>query len=175
MELASSVNFILGILSILAEVTVVFLAGSWLFGWSVPEVIHKHKLQIAFAVILFAALGSLVYSEILGYEPCKLCWIQRIFIYPQVLVLGLALWGRHKGNRALLDLSLLMSVIGAVVALYHYLLQLGFVPEGFCAASSGAVSCAERFVMQFGYITIPLMSLSTFLLVTLLLLEKRKE
>src|SRR3989344_3894965 len=174
MELASSVNFVLGILSIIAEIVVAYLAGSWLFGWEVPEVIHRHRLQIAFAVVLSAVLGSLVYSEILGYEPCKLCWIQRIFIYPQVLVLGLALWGRHKGNRALLDISLLMSVIGGIIALYHYLLQLGLVPEGFCASTSGAVSCAERFVLQFGYITIPLMSLSTFLLVALLLLEKRK-
>lgn len=175
MEFAPSVNFILGASSILAELLVVFLVGSWLFGWKIPESIRKNRLLLAFAVVLLATLGSLTYSEIIGYEPCKLCWIQRIFMYPQVLVLGLSLWGRHKGSRALLDLSFVMSIVGGMVALYHYLMQLGIVPEGSCAAIGYSVSCAERFVMQFGYITIPMMALSAFFLVTMLLFEKRKE
>src|SRR3989338_2054283 len=125
--------------------------------------------------VLLATLGSLTYSEVLGYAPCKLCWIQRIFMYPQVLILGLALFGKHKGSRALVDTSLVLSAIGAVVALYHYLMQLGIIPEGSCAAIGYSVSCAERFVLQFGYITIPLMAFSAYLLVTFALLLKRKE
>jgi disulfide bond formation protein DsbB len=169
MELAPSINFVFGVLAIIADVAVVCFVGSWLFGFKIPEVILKRGLFIAFVAALLATLGSLTYSEILGYAPCKLCWIQRIFMYPQVLVLGLALWGKHKENRALLDLSLLMSIIGGVAALYHYLMQLGFIPEGSCAAIGYSASCAERFVLQFGYITIPFMALSAFALIALAL------
>ena len=163
--MASSLNLILGILTIIAQVAVVALVFSWLFGAKIPENIRVYAIAIAFAAALIATLGSLTYSEILGYDPCKLCWIQRIFMYPQVLVLGLALWGKHKESKALLDTSLTMSIIGALVALYHYLMQLGIVPEGSCAAVGFSVSCAQRFVMQFGYITIPLMAFSAFLLI----------
>src|SRR3989338_7653646 len=148
--MASSLNLILGILTIIAQVAVVALVFSWLFGAKIPENIRVYAIAIAFAAALIATLGSLTYSEILGYDPCKLCWIQRIFMYPQVLVLGLALWGKHKESKALLDTSLTMSIIGALVALYHYLMQLGIVPEGSCAAVGYSVSCAQRFVMQFG-------------------------
>lgn len=165
MTFPEGVNFILGILSIVAEITVVWLVFSWLFGLKVPQFIRTHALPLAFTTALIAMFGSLTYSEILGYEPCKLCWIQRILMYPQVLILGCALWGRHKGVRALLDTSLVLSTVGAVVALYHYLMQLGVISEGSCAAVGYSVSCAQRFVMQFGYITIPLMAFSAFLLI----------
>lgn len=163
--MADSVNFILGLLSISAQLLVVWLVLAWLFGFKVPEMIRTHALPLAFTVALFATLGSLTYSEILGYEPCKLCWFQRIFMYPQALILGLALWGKHKGSKALLDTSLILSMIGAAVAFYHYLMQLGIVPEGSCGAVGYSVSCAQRFVMTFGYITIPMMALSAFLLI----------
>ncbi len=167
MTLAEAINFILGILSVVAQVGILWLLAVWLFDLKMPRIIRIHALPLAFTAALIATLGSLTYSEILGYEPCKLCWIQRILMYPQVLILGLALWGRHKGVRALLDSSLVLSGVGAVVALYHYLMQLGIVPEGSCAAVGYSVSCAKVFVMTFGYITIPLMALSAFLLIIL--------
>ena len=173
--MAQSVNFIFGFLTILAHVMVLWLVFSWLFEFKLPKFIAANALMLAFAAVLLATLGGLTYSEVLGYAPCKLCWIQRIFMYPQVLILGLALFGKHKGSRALVDTSLVLSAIGAVVALYHYLMQLGIIPEGSCAAIGYSVSCAERFVLQFGYITIPLMAFSAFLLVTFALLLKRKE
>ena len=132
--MANTLNFIFGLLAIVAQLAVIWLLLSWLFGWKSPEFARSHALLLAFATALIATLGSLTYSEILGYEPCKLCWIQRIFMYPQALILGLAIWGKHKGVNALLDVSLVLSVIGALVAADHYLMQLGIVPEGSCAA-----------------------------------------
>ena len=173
--MASSVNLIFSILSIIAQAAVVWLLVSWLFGLKMPAIIRIHAISLAFTAALLATLGSLTYSEILGYEPCKLCWFQRIFMYPQVLILGFALWGKHKGSRALLDTSLALSIIGAAVALYHYLMQLGIVSEGSCAAVGYSVSCAERFVMQFGYITIPFMALSAFLFIAFLIFQKKRE
>jgi disulfide bond formation protein DsbB len=165
--MANSVNTLFSVLTILSQLVILWLLFAWLFDAKVPSVIYRHAIALAFAAALLATLGSLTYSEMLGYEPCKLCWLQRIFMYPQVLILGFALWGRHKESRALLDLSLVMSAIGGVIALYHYLMQLGFVPEGSCAAVGYSVSCAKTFVLQFGYITIPMMALSAFFLIIL--------
>lgn len=164
MTLASIVSFLLGSLTIVAGISVLGLVLGWFFGKkeAIQSFFKEYGVLIAFFAVLVAVLGSLIYSEILGYEPCKLCWIQRIFFYPQLVILGLALWGKHKGSPALLDSAFVLSILGGVVALYHYLLQLGIIPEGFCVAVGSAVSCAKQFVLVFGFITIPMMSLSAF-------------
>lgn len=175
MDLAQLVNFILGALTILAQALVLWIVFSWLFSARVPVLFARRAVLIAFLAALIATLGSLTYSDIIGYEPCKLCWFQRIFMYPQVLLLGLALSGKHKGSGALLDASLVLSIIGAAVAFYHYLLQLGVVTGLPCAAVGYSVSCAQRFVMQWGFVTIPLMSFSAFLLIAVSLLIARRR
>lgn len=171
MQLATVVNFILGILTVLAQISSVALVYFWVF--KKPKALGafaaSHGALLAFVIASVAMLGSLTYSEIIGYEPCKLCWIQRILMYPQVLVLGLVVWGKHKGSHALFDTSLGLSLVGALVAGYHYLLQLGVAPALPCSAVGYSASCAQRFVMQFGYITIPLMAFSAFVLIALLL------
>ena len=117
-----------------------------------------------------ATIFSLVYSEIIGYEPCKLCWFQRIFIYPQVILLGLA-WYRKEWILSLY--SVVLSVMGGTIALYQYLLSFGIVPSLPCAAGNEGVSCNQIFVVEFGYITIPLMSLSGFLLILAVFAARR--
>lgn len=123
----------------------------------------QRAIAFAFFVALVATLGSLFYSDILGYTPCKLCWFQRIFMYPQVLLLGLALFRRD--NR-ILDYTLWLSGAGGLIAAYHYAMQLGFVP-GICATVGISVSCSQRFVLEYGYITIPMMALTAFALIFL--------
>lgn len=129
--------------------------------------VGKNGIALAFAATLAATLGSLSYSEIIGYEPCKLCWFQRIFMYPQVILLGIALW--KKDSREALY-CLVLSVAGAAIAGYHYLMQVGIAPSLPCSALGYSVSCSQRFVMQFGYITIPMMSLTAFALMIIFLL-----
>ena len=126
----------------------------------------KYGMLLAFLVALTATLGSLFYSEIAGFEPCKLCWFQRIFMYPQVLLLGLALWKHDKNIR---DYALWLSGIGALIAGYHYLLQLGLAPSIPCSAIGYSVACSKVFVMNFRYITIPLMALTAFVLIIVFL------
>ena len=134
-----------------------------------PALAQK-ALWFAFLVALIATAGSLFYSEIAGFEPCKLCWFQRIFMYPQVLLLGMAIW---KKERAIADYGILLAVLGALVAGYHYLLQLGIAPNLPCSAVGYSVACSQVFVMNFGYITIPLMSFTAFLLVIIALWKSR--
>ncbi|MEK7114916.1 MAG: disulfide oxidoreductase [Patescibacteria group bacterium] len=159
------VNQTLGILTIIAQIFSILLFIFFFTKKSLPNFLKRNILLIAFAVVLIATLGSLTYSEIIGYEPCKLCWFQRIFMYPQVILLGMAL---IKKDYKIASYSIILSIIGAVIAGYHYLLQLGFAPNLPCSAIGYSVSCSQKFVMQFGYITIPMMAFSAFVLIALL-------
>lgn len=165
-------NQLLGILTIFSQIAsallVVFLVTkkpAWVrfFG--------QHALLGVFLVALGATIGSLIYSDILNYAACKLCWFQRIVMYPQVLLLGMAL---YKKDTKIVDYSLALAVLGVLLAGYHYLLQLGLAPSIPCSAVESSVSCSKIFLLQYGYITIPMMALSTFGLMTLLLLAYKK-
>ncbi len=84
-------------------------------------------------------------------------------MYPQVLLMGIALirkevWMKFYG--------FIFSAIGAAIALYHYAGQFGVAPLP-CSAVGQSISCSERFVTHFGYITIPMMAFSAFLLMAL--------
>lgn len=131
---------------------------------SFVKLLGDNGFKLAFIVALVSSLGSLFYSDILGYEPCKFCWFQRIFMYPQVIFLGIALW-RKEWN--LYYHSIVFSVIGGLLALNHYILQTTGSSILPCSAVGYSVSCSKVFVMHLGYITIPLMAFSGFLLMTL--------
>jgi len=125
--------------------------------------LRKHGLTLSLLVALTSTAGSLYYSEILLYTPCRLCWFQRIFMYPLVLILFIA-WLRNDLQVARYVLP--MSLIGAMIAGYHYYLQFFDV-----ATSCGveAVSCSAKYTFQYGYISIPMMALTGFLLILVLL------
>ena len=120
--------------------------------------ISNHAIMFSFIVALIAVSGSLFYSEIAGYEPCKLCWIQRIFMYPQVLILGVALW---KKDKKVFNYIIPLCLLGIIFASYHYYLQLGGTPLTSCDAGA---TCARRYTFHFGYVTIPMMALTAFVL-----------
>ena len=67
---------------------------------------NKTYLFVSWFIALAAMLGSLYYSEIRGLAPCVLCWYQRILMYPQVLLLGLAI---VKNDRGIADYILLLN------------------------------------------------------------------
>ncbi len=163
MEIISTVNQILLLLTITGQVILAVLIVSFLTRQSrILKLFAKHALVFSFTVTLVATLGSLFYSEVAGYEPCKLCWFQRILMYPQVILLGMALL---KKDNSIVPYSIVLSVLGVLIAGYHYLLQLGIVPSIGCSAVGYSISCSQRFIMGFGYITIPMMSLTAFLLI----------
>ncbi len=130
--------------------------------------LKSHVLSIGLTVSTLATLGSLYFSEIAQYNPCKLCWFQRIFMYPLVILFGLALYRKEK---TILPYALTLSIIGAGIAAYHYFLQVQKIlfPNFDIAAPCGLVgyapSCTNYFVLQFGYITIPMMAFSAFALI----------
>ncbi len=121
--------------------------------------IHKYILELLFFGILSAVIGSLVYSNIVGFPPCDLCWYQRICLYPQLVIVFMAL---RRKDKTIINYLVPLSIIGAVIALYHSLVQWGFHvgPTLECVAQGG--ECAKVYVNVYSYITIPFMSFTVF-------------
>lgn len=123
-------------------------------------------LFFAWVVVCISTLGSLYLSEILGYEPCRLCWFQRILMYPLTILLGIAYFSGDTGVRRYV---LPLASIGGAIAVYHVVIQR--VHAAAKAASSttpsacGRVSCEQDYLNWFGFVTIPLMALIAFILV----------
>jgi disulfide bond formation protein DsbB len=122
-------------------------------------------LYAAWMVAIVATLGSLYFSEIRMFVPCLLCWWQRIFMYPLVLLLAVATF---RGDSGIWRYALPLSAIGLATSTYHYLLQK--VPGlGAPASCAVGVPCTVQYVNYFGFITIPFMAGIAFLLITIAL------
>lgn len=124
-------------------------------------------MPVAFVLTLVSAALTLYYSDILGFEPCPLCWWQRIFLYPQVVLFALALW---KGVSVRL-ISVVFSVIGFGFAIYHHALQM--LPAGSLPCPATGPSCAAITFVEYGYITYPLMAGTLFAFLIVLMLAHR--
>ncbi len=123
----------------------------------------RHGLLYAFGISLAATLGSLYFSLVAHYAPCSLCWVQRVFMFPLPVILGLGILGDDRQHAPRYVLAL--SGLGALVALYHLYLQYAGAPLGSCGVGPGVISCATRLVFEFGFVTIPLMTLAAFALI----------
>ena len=165
------VDFVTNILSLLT-----LLSGIFVLLFILPMLIKKklnfgfireNSLNLAFLVALTATLGSLFFSEVALYNPCKLCWLQRIFMYPLVIVLGIASW---KKDFSVKKYVLPLAIIGFLIAGYHYLVQIGLLKQNVpCSTVGYSANCSELFFMTFGYITIPMMSFTAFTLIIIFL------
>ena len=120
-----------------------------------------YELWAGFVVAAVATGGSLFFSEVAGYPPCELCWFQRICMYPlSILLLFLAYHGDHRAARYLLPLP----VAGAGVSIYHLLVENNVVHETQACVASAPGGCAVKWIDEFGYMTIPTLALTGFLL-----------
>lgn len=128
-----------------------------------------YGIYLAWLVSLVATAGSLYLSEILHYEPCKLCWFQRIFMYPQVLLLGIAAF---RNDRAILSYVLPLSFIGGSISVYHYAEQKLPVLAKLTPCKIG-VPCNIDYLNWWGFITIPFLALIAFVLIICLLFQRK--
>jgi len=138
--------------------------------WAAPwrDGLGEAALPLAFAVALTCTLGSLYMSEIAKFPPCELCWIQRICMYPNVLILGVAAWRRDVGVRWY---SLPLVVVGLGFSTYHYLVER--FPDQVSFSCNNGVSCSDVWVWKFHFLSIPGMAWVGFLLIATLLLLAR--
>lgn len=161
--------------TILAHIVIVVFVFFLLIRNSVADriisFVGEHALSLSFLVSMVGLVGSLIYSELVGFDPCVLCWVQRLFLFPQVVLFGSALLWK---DRNILKYCYRLSVLGALVAAYHAFTNLGGKSLTPCTSDGGA--CAKLYVLEFGYITIPMMSLTIFVaLILIFVASKRKS
>lgn len=123
-------------------------------------------LGLSWLVATTATLGSLYLSEVANFVPCPLCWYQRICMYPLALILGIAAVRRDRDVRVY---GLPLAMIGALIAAYHSWIT-AYPPTGGSAFCTVDAPCTERWVWEFGFVSIPLMALAGFLFVITMLL-----
>lgn len=119
----------------------------------------------AWLLALLSAAGSLFFSEVMDLAPCVLCWYQRIAMYPLVLIIGIGIVSKDLRWKVY---ALPFALIGLALAVYHNLVYYGVIPESLTPCTQG-VSCSERQIEWFGFVTIPLMGLMSFLLISFLI------
>ncbi len=149
-----------GVIALQAAVIIVSIA--LVFKYTpITDWIARHKKLLLVLISGGALLGSLAYSYIIGFSACYLCWIQRILIIP---VVGITVLGyvNKLSPKQTLWWSLPFIGMGTIVAIYHTLIQNGIGAGNALCQALGGSSCVQLYVYEFGYITIPVMSLTVF-------------
>lgn len=158
---------VLSIGALLVQASIISVLGLYLlskagfetFAWRrVQDYLSSYWKQISFVLALVATSGSLYMSNILGYTPCHLCWLQRIMMYPLVLLFGVS-WFLDTD---VVEYAVPLSTIGGGLAGYHYIIQrLEQFQSAGCSVTS--VSCETEYTFYLGIVTIPFMAFTAFL------------
>jgi len=167
------VNKILALGTIFLQIVILLIAINFIFNRSRENKIllffKKNTFYFGFLISLGSVVLSLFYSEIVGFPPCELCWIQRIFLYPQLILFTMEL---YKKDRSIIDFSLVFAILGSIVSIYHIFVESGIAEGPACADPlNGGVSCAVRYIYEFGYVTMPIMALTLSLFIISILLN----
>ena len=153
----------ISIVSILALVLFYKDKNNWL------TFVKKNALNLYLILLVGATIIILYYSEFALFTPCKLCWFQRMFIFPQILLILVAKAKKDIVN--VFNYLSWMTGVGLVFSLIHnYVYYFG---EETALTCDAAASCKAYYVYEYGFVTIPFMALGLFLsLGTILLIRK---
>jgi len=146
----------------LVALIVIYLV--WPNSWA-AGIAKKYALHFVAFLSIMSIVGSLTYSEFIKFDPCKLCWIQRIFLYPSAFIALLAIWRKDVGA---LWYTLTLSIVGICFSIYHYMIQIAPVSKALPCSATGEGGCGGFYVIEMGYITIPMMALTLFLFIIVL-------
>lgn len=170
-----TVTLFFALLAIVAQLTVVAVAVVMVGGrrgdGALARARHRLRADVGPNTLVLAAVvaavctsGSLYLSEVAHFPPCRLCWFQRIGMYPLVALLGLAAWRRDQGIRLY---GIVLAVLGGLVSCWHLLVERFPTLEG--TTCDPLNPCSIIWVEHLGYLTIPAMALSGFALIVALL------
>lgn len=128
--------------------------------------LSQSSRYIALLAACIATCGSLFMSEVLHWQPCVLCWYQRILMYPLSLLIAVGILRRDRG----LHLYILpLSLFGACVSIYHYAVTKGLIPPPACDAITG-ISCVTGWLNWFGFINVPFLALIAFIIISMMMM-----
>jgi disulfide bond formation protein DsbB len=156
---------IMALLSLAALAIAVGLVGYRVVrGPDAGALLSGKTLWLAWIVASVATIGSLIYSEVIHFEPCRLCWFQRIAMYPLSVILLVGAWRKELQIKYY---ALPFALGGLAISTYHYLIQtFPNLEGGSCDPDN---PCSNIFVHIFEFITIPFMAGSGFILIAVLL------
>lgn len=137
---------------------------------AIYKFLSENGILFSFLAALAATFGSLFYSNVAGFPPCEMCWFQRIFLYPEVLIFGLAL---IKKDKNITDYGLSLAFAGWLISIYHNYIYYQGSSSIVCKIGE---SCIIPYVTEFGYVTIPMMAFTVFsLILTFLIFSRQKK
>lgn len=166
-------NQLLAYGTILIQIAILVLAVALIFFPKTNQIrvfFKEYTFSFGFLLALGGVLLSLFYSEVIGFPPCELCWINRIFIYPQAILLGMEL---YKKDKSIVDHSIVLALLSIITSIFHVYTENGGESALPCSSPTVVtqVSCATRYVYEFGYVTIPVMALTMSLFILLMLVN----
>jgi disulfide bond formation protein DsbB len=148
----------------------IFVARVLHIGDDLLELVKPAALWLAWLIAAVAMAGSLYFSEDANFVPCKLCWFQRVAMYPLALLLLIAAIRRDVGIRMY---AVPLAVVGAAISTYHYVIEWRpSLSSGTCDLTA---PCTVPWFRQFGFISLPLMALCGFAAIIALLTLSRSR
>lgn len=124
-------------------------------------VFGRPALVMAAIVACVATAGSLFFSLVRGFIPCELCWYERIAMYPLVVILIVA---AVRQDRWAWVTAAPFVVAGVGVTAWHLYLEAN---PGVAVCTQG-VPCSLKWIDELGFITIPTMAATAFVLIGVL-------
>jgi disulfide bond formation protein DsbB len=157
--------------NVFAILTIVALAGAVgltvyraIKGPEAAALLGNNAIWLAWVVALVCTVGSLVYSEVIHFVPCRLCWFQRIAMYPLSVIL---LVGAIRREAVVKYYALPLTLIGLAISIYHNLVQLFPTLEG--GSCDPLNPCSARSIAVFGFMDLPFMAGAGFIVIAVLL------
>jgi len=152
-------------LTVVAALVAIAAASASLFGRK-NERVQQFRRDYGTTILLAATLipltcmlGSLYYSEIENFTPCRYCWFQRIFMYSTAIILIVA-WIRR--DLAIKPYALTLATIGGMIGLYHVLLERNVIVESSACDPNNPCTLDWLDHKWNGWITIPSMAFVGF-------------
>ena len=175
--LLADLNSLLGMGTLALQIGTALLFAIYFFPKQIPgadavgRFLGTWGILIALAAASAGSAFAVIHSSLYGLEPCPLCYWQRIFLFPQIVLFVMVLWKREY-RATVIDASIVLSSIGGAIAIYHHILQM-FPGSGIPCPATGP-SCSQILFLEMGYITYPMMALTLFVSLSVLMLFVRK-
>ena len=165
---AQTILFFNNLFAILTVVALMAAVGLLVYrmvkGPEAAALLDGKAIWLAWVVAVVATVGSLMYSELFHFPPCRLCWFQRIAMYPLAIIL---LVGAIRREAVVKFYALPIALIGLAVSIYHNVVQ--FYPSLEGGSCDPLNPCSARSIEMFGFMDLPFMAGAGFIVIAVLL------
>jgi disulfide bond formation protein DsbB len=141
---------------------------SWAGAWLTQ--VRASGLWIICMITTGAMVGSLYFSEKVGFAPCKLCWYQRIAMFSIAIISFVA---ALRNDKNIARYTIVLAPLGLIVSTYHYLLE--WFPTLEANVCSLDVPCTAVWFRELGFVTFAFMAGGTFITVIAVSLAIMRE